>query len=510
MIVVYHQNNRIVEVSFEDKSTIFFQETVAFNLFKIGEKYPEELIVWCRLDFKSNLNHTKLKEIFHHKKIMASYKLSSISFLPESIEYVDESPFLNIKKDVSYPTWMMSEDVGGIYASVLNLLKDKISTNSSFDYFLHSMAKLAMLGGLLCYSEPLLVKDYSDVKVKNKKNDFLTFRFVKQHYRTRWVFILFLDLLFYEKKFAVFPLITSFIFKRRYLNEDLLDKISVQSNRKVTEKKTIDVIIPTIGRKKYLHDVLKDLSKQTHLPESVIIIEQNPDLSSESELDYLNNENWPFIIKHTFTHQTGACNARNLALAEVHSEWVFLNDDDNRFESDLIEKTFENITQYGCLSVLTFYPDAQQKLVKRKICQASIFGSGNSFIKATALKKVKFNKSLEFGYGEDTEFGIQLRNAGFDVIYFPNLLINHLRAPMGGFRTKPILAWKDEIIQPKPSPTIMFLKINNSTLKQVLGYKTVLFFKFYKVQEIKNPIKYFSSFRAQWKSSLLWAERLKG
>lgn len=508
-VIIYHQNNKIVEVNFEGNSILFSQKNIATNLFQIAEVYSNELIIWCRLDLKSNLNPSKFEDIFHHNKIMASYNLSTNTFLPDTIEYVDESVFLNVPKEVSYPTWLISSDVGGIHSSVLNLLKDKIKKDSTFDYFLHSMAKLAMSYGLLCYSEPLLVKNCSKVVIKNRNSNFLAFRFVKQHYRTRWVFLLFLNLLLYEKRFALFPLLISFGFRKRTLDADLLDGINVKSTRKVIDKKTIDVIIPTIGRREYLYDVLKDLSKQTHLPVNVIVVEQNPDLNSVSELDYLKNEEWPFTINHTFTHKTGACNARNLALAEVTSEWVFLNDDDNRFEPDLIEKTFENIKQYGCLAALTFYPVAGQKLIERKTSQASIFGSGNSFIKASALNKIKFNKSLEFGYGEDAEFGLQLRKIGYDVIYFPNLVINHLRAPMGGFRTKPVLSWKDELIQPKPSPTIMFLKLNNFTLKQVLGYKTVLFFKFYKMQQIKNPIKYVNNFRAQWKVSVLWAERLK-
>ncbi|WP_347052895.1 glycosyltransferase family 2 protein [Flavobacterium olei] len=508
-VIIYHQNNKVVEVNFKGKSIEFSSKSIAFNLFQIAEKYPDDLIIWCHSDLKSNLNQSKFQDIFHHSKIMASYNALDCAFLPNTIGYVDETLFLNVKKDISYPTWLMNSDVGGIHASVLNFLKHKIQKDNSFDYFLHSMAKLAMLGGLLCYSEPELILNFSGSGLNSKKSNFLTFRFVKQHYKTRWVFLLFLNIVLYEGKFPLLPLLISLGFRKRTLDEDLLDGIEVQSTRKVINKKTIDVIIPTIGRREYLYDVLKDLSKQTHQPENVIIVEQNPDVNSKSELDYLKDEIWPFIIKHTFTHKTGACNARNLALAQVTSEWVFLNDDDNRFEADLIEKTFENIKQYGCLAALTFYPVAGQKLIERKTSQSSFFGSGNSFIKASALNKVKFNTSLEFGYGEDAEFGLQLRKIGYDVIYFPHLIINHLRAPMGGFRTKPVLAWKDEKIQPKPSPTIMFLKLNNFTLKQVMGYKTVLFIKFYKVQPIKNPIKYLYIFRAQWNASVLWAEQLR-
>lgn len=115
---------------------------------------------------------------------------------------------------------------------------------------------------------------------------------------------------------------------------------------------------------------------------------------------------------------------------------------------------------------------------------------------------------FEFGYGEDSDFGMQLRNIGADVIYFPSPEILHLSAPMGGFRTKPVLAWKYDIVQPKPSPTVMLYKQLHLTDEQIKGYKTILFFKFYKAQTIKNPIKYYKSFQKQWKQSLYWANEL--
>jgi GT2 family glycosyltransferase len=36
-----------------------------------------------------------------------------------------------------------------------------------------------------------------------------------------------------------------------------------------------------------------------------------------------------------------------LALSHVESEWVFFNDDDNKFSCDLIENVFERAEQYG-------------------------------------------------------------------------------------------------------------------------------------------------------------------
>ena len=115
---------------------------------------------------------------------------------------------------------------------------------------------------------------------------------------------------------------------------------------------------------------------------------------------------------------------------------------------------------------------------------------------------------FEFGFGEDADFGMQLRNIGIDVLYFPNPEILHLKAPMGGFRTKPVLAWHSDAIQPKPSPTVMLFKILHITKQQICGYKTLLFFKYYKNQTIKNPILYFLNYRKQWSRSVFWANEL--
>ncbi|UPZ16033.1 glycosyltransferase family 2 protein [Flavobacterium humidisoli] len=510
MIIIYHQNNKIVEVNSEGENILFSQKSIAVNLFQIAEQYPESLIVWCQLDLKSNLNYTKLTEIFHHKKIMASYNLSTNSFFSEAIGYADLSLFLNINKGVSYPTWMMSSHVGGIHAEVLNALKNQIFKDSDFDYFLHSMAKLTMPLGLYCYSDPRLLKKSDIIFPKFKNNNFLLFRFIKQHYKTRWIFLLFLNLFLYEKKFAFSPLFFTLFYSKRNVRGDVLQLIESQSRRKVVEDGSIDIIIPTIGRKKYLHDFLNDLALQTHLPKNVIIVEQNPFISSVSELDFIESDNWPFYIKHIFTHKTGACNARNLALAEINSEWVFMADDDIRIDKRFLEKAFEVIKKDGAEQVTfgCYAPDyAENKKIQRRL-QSSNFGSGCSIVKSKNIESISYNTSFEFGYGEDSDYGMQLRNKGFDIIFSPKPEIIHLKAPIGGFREKYILAWTNDFIQPKPSPTVMLYNLLNATKQQLKGYKTTLFFKFYSVQKIKTPIKYYNNYKIQWDRSLHWANKL--
>lgn len=511
MVVIYYKNNRVVKVEADGKEITYFKKKIVKNLYEMAIFFPDDLLIWCQIDLNSSLNFSGFNDIFHHKKIMASFNPFSNSFLPGAIGYVEESPFININKKITYPTWQMSNCVGGINASVLLELKDSVSASDNFDYFLHSIAKLAMNNGLLCYSEPLLLNSFLSENQNKRSNNFVLFKFVKQHYKTRWVFLLFLNLLFHEKKISLLPLLFSLFSSKRELPENCLENIQVQSTKKVIDFGTVDVIIPTIGRKKYLYNVLMDLSSQTHLPTSVVIVEQNPDVKSTSELEYLQIEKWPFEIKHIFTHQAGACNARNLAMAQTKSEWIFMADDDIRIKYSFLEEGFTQINKFGTNEITFGCYDNLYDLKKKykKEIQWETFGSGCSIVKRKFIKDIQYRTGFEFGYGEDSDFGMQLRNKGVDVLYFPDPEILHLKAPVGGFRTKPVLEWQNDPIQPKPSPTVMLYKKLHVSKEEIDGYKTILFIKFYKLQSIKNPIRYFFYFKKQWNQSLYWANQLK-
>lgn len=509
MIIVYHYNTQVLRIERGEQEISFLQKNISQVLLEIAVAYPNELLIWCHNDLKQNLNIAGFQDIFHHNKIVASYDPSRNGFLSEEIGYCELSSFIKINKEVIYPTWRMSSFVGGIHTSVIIALKDNLKTSASFDYFLHSLGKLAMPEGLLCYSQPQLLHSFSGIIQSHKKNFYILFRFVKQHYKIHWGFLLLLDLFLYERKLAILPLVCSLFYSRRKLKVNVLNEIEVRSEKVLINKGTIDVIIPTIGRKQFLYDVLQDLKQQSHLPLKVIIVEQNPKSDSISDLDYITQENWPFKIKHIFTHQAGACNARNLAFKELKSEWVFMADDDIRFEKCFLEKALEKIKLSGNKAATFRCFQKKEKLVLKKMFQWSTFGSGCSIVQHQAVKNLQFDMRFEFGFGEDADFGMQLRNQGIDIIYFPEPEILHLKAPIGGFRTKPVLPWHNDSIQPKPSPTVMLYDQLHLSKQQVKGYKTILFFKFYKLQTIKNPIRYFLNFKRQWKQSEYWANELK-
>ncbi|GIQ58549.1 glycosyl transferase [Flavobacterium collinsii] len=512
MKILFHNSKRILKVISEENEVIPFSKkgSISSGMMELAVQYPTSKIVWCHTDFEDYLNLTEVQQFMHHDRMMFTYNPQNKGFLGTKIGYVEDSPFININKNVVYPTWQMSSVVGIVHASLLRVVKNQIKLDSDFDYYLNSLAKIANALGLLCYSQPKLLNS-NKIEERFNTSKFILFRFVKQHYRMRWVFLLFINMVIYERKAPIFPLLSSLFFRNRNIDKINLKAIEVNSVSKVIDSGTIDVIIPTIGRKKFLYDFLKDLEKQTYLPSNVIIVEQNPIENSISELDYLISEKWPFKIKHIFTHQAGACNARNIALNETEKEWIFMADDDIRIKDSFLEEAFNQINKFG-VNAITFgcynYGYNSNKKYKNEM-QWESFGSGCSIVKREVVQRIYYRKGFEFGYGEDSDFGMQLRNKGIDILYSPEPEILHLKAPVGGFRTKPFLEWQNDVIQPKPSPTAMLYKIMHVSQEEINGYRTILFFKFYKLQSIKNPILYFLNFRKQWKQSLYWANQLK-
>lgn len=508
MIILVHDTKVVISCQKDAKVlSTYHQKPVVKAFLNLAKTYTDELLIWVHQDYQQDLNHQALEQIFHHKRIMASY--TTDQYLPEAIGYVEQSPFINVNLKVKYPTWRMHQNVGGINTSAIQAFADYLPQTSNLNLCLHHLAKLAQPQGLLCYSHPELLKLHTELKTltHQQANISQVFAFAAQHYKWIWKYLLALNLFIYESKIPLLAWLKSCFKVQIKPKAFVLKSLPLPKLKPIKACEVdLDVIIPTIGRKAYLHDVLKDLAQQSILPQRIIIVEQNPDANSKSELNYLIKDTWPFEIVHKFIHQTGVCNARNLALDLVKAKWVFLADDDNRLSKFTIENIFRQLNSLKVNCLTTAYLQKGDKNPNKYLSQTTIFGSGNSFVNNKLLKKhnIKFDKAYEFNYGEDSDFGLQLRQKGIDVIITQEPSILHLKAPVGGFRTKFVNPWDNESIKPKPSPTIMFLKLKYKTQEQILGYKTTLFFKVIKSMDFKL----IKNFNVRWQVSVHWAKQL--
>jgi GT2 family glycosyltransferase len=511
LLIIHNQAKNLVSIRYQGEALNLEERDLCTIFWKLAEKFSDEIIVWCEKEFENELNNVAWPNIFHHDLIMASYSIKS-NFIPEKIGYIDQLPFVKINRKVQYPTWRMSTDVGGINGKVLLQFREMYSKITDFGFLLNSIAKLGQQNGLFCYSAPQLIKPklqqrVVEDEVKSIAGNLELFTFVQANYKNIRLWLLFWCFVKYEKSFPIGTLIMS-LFEIKYFNKNIdLSDITVKSLKSTQNENTIDVIIPTLGRKKYLLQVLEDLKSQERLPKRVIIVEQNPNTHSHSDLPEIKAHIWPFEVVHHFTHKTGACYARNLALDEVESEWIFFADDDIRFEADLLQKSMVELVRLGANCLNINCKQEEQTTVFYKIKQWGSFGSGTSIVNTAYCKNLRFHQLFEYGFGEDQDYGMQLRNAGCDIIYHPEIEILHLKASRGGFRNLKILPWEGD--NPKPSPTLMIYAKKYYNEEQLKGYKNELFFRYYSRQKIKNPLRYLKQMEEGWRRSEEWSERLK-
>lgn len=507
MIILFHQNNIVKQIiNAETNADIEIgSNSIQKTLIKLCQHFENEVIVWCRYELKDFLNLIEIENQMSHNRKMISFETSENFFLNSDIEYVEQTPFINVKKNVIYPTWLMSSDIGVVHADVLLKFEGLINYKLSFDQFLNYISKRAMQLGIFCYSNPFLLKKGYPIIPKPLISTTNFIQFIKSNYRYRWIWLYLFNKLMCERKLLIMPFLKS-LFKRKVeFTTNIYFKNVSQSSKK--KQKSIDVVIPTLERDEYLYKVLNDLKLQTLLPNRVIIIEQKDKKDSPSTLDFL-KEQWPFDVSHTLIYDLGACNARNIALEQLKNEWVFFADDDIRLQPNFFEKSFDYIEHLNADAITVSCLQENQQESITNLLQWSGFGSGCSIVKSTALNNIKFDITYEHGYGEDGDFGMQLRNKGVDVFYVPFVHLKHLKAPIGGFRKPNKFLWSNEELKPKPSPTVMVFNLKHKTKKQLNSYRTTLFFKFYKSQNIKNPIKYYNSFKKSWSLSKYWAREL--
>lgn len=508
ILIVHEKGKKVLEILHNEEEVPVLNKNINSEVIRMARLFPEELIFWVNNKFRDNFNSSGCGSIFHHELIMCSYPVEN-KYLPEAIGYIDQWPFASPDYSVTYATWRMSIDVGGMTGKTLLIFESLIRRNSDFGYNLNSIAKVGQQNGLFCYSEPKLLMNRKQSRELNSlSGDTALFSFVYQHYKLPWVFILFCCFLRYHSKYYFGILLKSFFMPKHFKKDFDLPLKDVNSTRyKDAERESVDVVIPTLGRPEHLRQVLLDLSAQMHLPKKVVVVEQNPDLDSKTQLLDIQEMNWPFELVHYFIHEVGACNARNLALKDTVSNWIFFADDDIRINPEILEKSIREAKRLGvgCLNINCKQPE--QETVFYKIKQWASFGAGTSIVNSNFARNTFFSDAFENGYGEDQDYGMQLRQKGCDIVYHPNIDILHLKAPRGGFREKSYQPWDNAKV--KPSPTILIYAYKYFSVEQLRGYKVALFLKYYNRQEIKNPWRYFKAMQERWKESGRWAAKIE-
>ena len=220
----------------------------------------------------------------------------------------------------------------------------------------------------------------------------------------------------------------------------------------------VSVIIPTLGRYPYLPGALESLRRQTVRPREVIIVDQNPPEAREPATyegyDELN-------LRVVWQDERGQSLARNTALAEVTSTYVFMFDDDSIAHDDLIEQHLRVVLggRFDVSTGVAFPPPPTTYELPPQFREprvAQTFDSGNSLMRTSLVYEMGgFDRNFDLGPGTDTDLGTRLYLAGKRIAHTPAAVRIHFKAPSGGLRVHGAHKYNTDasLLSPFPPPT---------------------------------------------------------
>ena len=234
------------------------------------------------------------------------------------------------------------------------------------------------------------------------------------------------------------------------------DYASFQSTL-VDSKPKVAVIIPTLNRYPYLHDVLKDLEQQDYSNFEVIVVDQ----SNPFQKDFYND--YKLSLQVIYQQERLLWTARNNAVKATAAKYLLFFDDDSRVEKDWITQHLKCIDYFNC----DISAGVSLAKVGMKIPQsynyfrwADQFDSGNALVKRELFTKIGlFDEQYNKQRMGDGEFGIRAYLNGYMSVSNPLAHRVHLKVPAGGLRE--MGSWDGfrpkKWFAPKPIPSVVFL-----------------------------------------------------
>jgi glycosyltransferase involved in cell wall biosynthesis len=219
----------------------------------------------------------------------------------------------------------------------------------------------------------------------------------------------------------------------------------------------VSVVIPTLNRYTYLHDVLLDLENQRFKNFEVIVVDQT-DLF---RADFY--EGWNLRLKLIRQQEKALWLARNTAIEQAEGRLLLLFDDDSRVDPDWIEQH---------LKCLDYFQSDISAGVSLSVIGAKVpenysyfrwsdqLDTGNVMLRREVFEKIGlFDRQFEKQRMGDGEFGLRALLAGFKNISNPYAKRIHLKVESGGLRQ--MGSWDGyrptRFFAPRPIPSVLYL-----------------------------------------------------
>ena len=219
----------------------------------------------------------------------------------------------------------------------------------------------------------------------------------------------------------------------------------------------ISVVLPTLNRPEAIYNLLRHLEHQSVAPFEIVVIDQSAAPNARVAA-YV--EEHPLVRLHRIPVK-GLPNARNVGVERSQGDVVLFLDDDSIPDVDLVRFHAENYADPSISGVggrvLGGYDRGGAETGRFKPGNGKVvrnFGSttrgeadhlagGNMSFRREVFDRVGgFDKAYGgSSIGEETDFCLRARRAGFRFVFDPRAALDHLHLPTGGCRTPRVEDW---------------------------------------------------------------------
>jgi glycosyltransferase involved in cell wall biosynthesis len=287
------------------------------------------------------------------------------------------------------------------------------------------------------------------------------YRFIRKNFHLAWVMYVLLVRLFSFKN----PIkeLSAFTKTRnvKRVNEHTIPILYPEyahfKSELIQQKPLVSVIIPTLNRYEYLHDVLKDLEEQDYYNFEVIVVDQS------QPFQRVFYEKYNLNIKLIYQEERALWLARNTAIQKSKGDYILLFDDDSRVDRDWITQHLKTLDFFKADLSSGVSISQQGSKVPENYAHFGIssqLDTGNVLLKKSIFRSIGlFDRQFEKQRMGDGEFGLRAYLEGFKNISNPHAKRLHLKVGSGGLRE--MGSWDGfrpkKWLDPRPIPSVLYL-----------------------------------------------------
>jgi GT2 family glycosyltransferase len=219
----------------------------------------------------------------------------------------------------------------------------------------------------------------------------------------------------------------------------------------------VSLVLPTLDRPEAIYNLLRHLEHQTTKPHETIVVDQSA-VPDERVAAYAAAN--PRVRLHRIAER-GLPNARNVGIGLAMGDVVLFLDDDSIPDPDLVRFHVEGYAEAAVSGVggrvrggydtdgtaVGKFRERDGKVVRNfgstTRCTVDHLPGGNMSFRREVFERVGgFDKAYGgSAIGEETDFCLRARRAGFRFVFEPRAALEHLHLPTGGCRIPRFEDW---------------------------------------------------------------------